>query len=177
MSETQGEPTIGRKAMKWTGIFAAGMLGALLGNTAFSVARADLGGGGGFGGHHGFFRGGGHGFDPARAGERATFVVDMAFRMAGANDEQRAQAKAIVDRRVKAAATLHERHTVNRQAGLEALTGATVDREKLESVRRAQVQLADEASRELTAAVADLAEVLTPEQRAELAAMHARFHR
>jgi protein CpxP len=168
------ESTMGRKAMRWTGIFAVGMLGALLGNTAFSVARADLGGGHGFGGH-GFFRGGG--FDPARAGERAGMAVDLAFRLAGANEEQRAQARAIVDKRVLTAGALHARHAANREAGLQALTGSTVDREKLESVRRSQLQLADEASRELTAAIAELAEVLTPEQRAELASMHDRFHR
>jgi protein CpxP len=171
---SEQEKTSGRRFVKWTGFFAAGMLGALLGNTAFSEAKADFGGGHGFG-RHGFFRGA-HG-DPEKAREHAGFAVDMAFRMAGASEEQRAQAKAIVERRLEGAIGLHARHTANRKAGLEALTGATVDREKLESVRRAQLQLADEASRELTAAIAELAEVLTPEQRAELAEMAARLHR
>jgi periplasmic protein CpxP/Spy len=173
MTDTLGGTTR-RRAMKWAGFFTAGVMGAVLGNTAFSVARADFGGGHGFGGH-GFFRG--HGGDPAKAGERAQMAVDVAFRMVGASDDQRAQGKAIVARHVAGAATLHARHATNRHAGLEALTGATVDRAKLESVRKAQLQLAEEASLELTDAAAELAEVLTPEQRAELATMAARFHR
>jgi periplasmic protein CpxP/Spy len=158
--------------MRWIGFFAAGVIGALAGNTLFSVASADRGGRGP--GHGGFFRH--HGGDPEQMQQHAQLAVEMAFRAAGASDDQRAQARGIVTRHLEGAKSLHERHLANRQEGAKALAGSTVDREKLESVRQAQIEIADEASKKLTVALADLAEVLTPEQREELLELGARFH-
>ena len=48
------------------------------------------------------------------------------------------------------------------------LGAATVDRAAIEKLRAERVAAVDEASRKVTAALAEAAEVLTPEQRAEL---------
>ena len=158
-----------RRFPGWIGFAAAGLIGALAGSAMVSVASANGGGPG----RGGFFR---HHGDPEAMARHAQFAVDMAFRAAGASEEQRTQARAIVARHVEAAADLHAQRAVNRREGLEALTGDRVDREKLETVRQAQMQLAEAGSKELTSAIAELAEVLTPEQRAELREIGARFH-
>lgn len=176
MEDTPRATAAGRAPLRWLGFFAVGVMGALAGNTLFSVARADLGGrgwgghgGGGFLRHH-------HGGDPEKAKERAQLGVEMAFRAVGASEEQRTRARGIVARHLEGAGTLHERFHANRKEGAEALAGATVDREKLEAVRKAQLQIAEEASAKLTAALGELAEVLTPEQRRQLVELGGRFH-
>ena len=49
--------------------------------------------------------------------------------------------------------------------------------EAIDAIRQAELELAEEASSRLVAAFADVAEVLTPEQRAELIELAERFHR
>ena len=48
---------------------------------------------------------------------------------------------------------------------------------RLEDLRRAELQLAESASQRIVTALADVADVLTPEQRAELVKMAERFQR
>ena len=57
------------------------------------------------------------------------------------------------------------------------LTQPNVDRATLEDLRRAELQLAESASSRIVTALADIADVLTPEQRAELVKMAERFRR
>jgi len=64
-----------------------------------------------------------------------------------------------------------------RRRGLELLAAPTVDRSALEALRVEQIQTADAASRRFTAALADAADVLTPEQRKTVAARFARGRR
>jgi Spy/CpxP family protein refolding chaperone len=66
-------------------------------------------------------------------------------------------------------------HAARREA-IELLSQDKVDPAALEALRAKQIGLADEASRRLTRAVTEAAEVLTPEQRKELAAHFARRH-
>ena len=69
--------------------------------------------------------------------------------------------------------TQHQQH---RQTLLEALGQATVDRDILQQVRSAEVQLLDTASNRLIDAMAEIADTLTPEQRTELLSFVTRFH-
>ena len=62
-----------------------------------------------------------------------------------------------------------------REAFLAALTQPSVDRGSLEDLRRAELQLAEGASQRIVTALADIADVLTPEQRAELVKMAQRW--
>ena len=55
------------------------------------------------------------------------------------------------------------------------LDSGTVDRGAIEALRAEQLKLADDASKRLTQAIGDAAEVLTPAQRKDLASRIARF--
>ena len=66
-------------------------------------------------------------------------------------------------------------HDARRQA-VELLSHDTVDRAALEALRADQLKLAEQASRRFTQALADVADVLTPEQRKALAERIGRWH-
>ena len=66
-------------------------------------------------------------------------------------------------------------HDARRQA-VELLSRESVDRAALETLRADQLRLADQASMRFTQALADVADVLTPEQRKQLAERIGRWH-
>jgi Spy/CpxP family protein refolding chaperone len=70
---------------------------------------------------------------------------------------------------------LREQHTLNRDAIVASLTGNVVDRDKLEAARKAEVALAERASLLMSRTAADVAEVLTPDQRRTFLDMMRRF--
>ncbi|HET7291780.1 MAG TPA: Spy/CpxP family protein refolding chaperone [Vicinamibacteria bacterium] len=131
---------------------------------------------GGLGGHHGGF---GHRFlgDPEAAKERASLAVDWVLKTVDGSEEQRQQAKAVTDRAIDALAPIAEKHKGFRQAIARELAKPSLDRAELERLRQEELRLADEASRAAIAALADFAEVLRPEQRAELLDWAERLHR
>jgi Spy/CpxP family protein refolding chaperone len=108
--------------------------------------------------------------------ERVEFMTDWLLRRVDASEEQRQQVQSIVQTAVTDLAPVTETHRKNRQAWHEALTQPTVDRQALEALRQAAVQLVDTASKRLVGAIAEVAQVLTPEQRATLLERVARFH-
>ena len=135
----------------------------------------------GFAGH-GF---GGHGRhalgarildDPAAAKQHAGMAVEWVLRGVDATVEQKQQARQITDRLVDELGPVAARHLEHREAMARELAKPQIDREALEELRRREMALADEASKTAVAAIADLGEVLTPEQRAELVAFARRFH-
>ncbi len=71
---------------------------------------------------------------------------------------------------------LRERHQQNRDAFHRQLGGAAVDRAALEEIRKSEMGVADEASKRLVQALADVSDVLTPEQRQALAERIHRHH-
>jgi Spy/CpxP family protein refolding chaperone len=86
-----------------------------------------------------------------------------------ATDAQRARLDPIVKQAAKDLLPMRERMRDARKQGLAVLTAASVDRNALESLRADQLQAADAASQRLVQALADVADVLTPEQRKNLA--------
>ena len=64
---------------------------------------------------------------------------------------------------------LREQLRQARRAGLQLLAATVIDRRALEQQRVAQMQLADARSKRMVQAMADAAEVLTPEQRLKVA--------
>jgi len=66
-------------------------------------------------------------------------------------------------------------HDARRQA-IELLSQPNIDRAALETLRADQLKLAEQASQRLTQALADVADVLTPEQRQRLAERINRWH-
>ena len=86
-----------------------------------------------------------------------------------ATDDQREKVSAITTAALADMGEFRDFRREGRQALVEALTQETVDREALEALRQSKLETADRASRRLLTALADVAEVLTPAQRAELA--------
>jgi periplasmic protein CpxP/Spy len=65
---------------------------------------------------------------------------------------------------------LREQHMAARKKAMELLSAQSVDRSALEQLRAQQIQLADTMSKRMVQHMADAADVLTPAQRAKLAA-------
>lgn len=86
-----------------------------------------------------------------------------------ANDAQKAQASAIVKASVEKGAPLADKLRGNHEQMRKLMSAATIDKGAIETLRAEQIKLADEASKLATQTMQDIAEVLTPEQRAKLA--------
>jgi protein CpxP len=85
-----------------------------------------------------------------------------------ATTEQQDKLTAIAKGAAKDLLPLREQAHAARKQALDLLTAPTVDRPAIEKLRAAQLALADGASKRLAQALADVAEVLTPEQRKAL---------
>jgi Spy/CpxP family protein refolding chaperone len=94
-----------------------------------------------------------------------------------ATGEQEAQVDAVLDRVAPELFALKDDHEALRQDLRAALTAPSIDPAEVESIRADGLKLADEASRVVLGAVVEVARVLTPEQRAELAEAAERWHR
>lgn len=141
----------------------------------FFLAPAVSSAGSGFFGHHshgGFGRGGA---TPEEARERAERVTAFLLAMVDGSDAQQEQVMAVVSRTLTAIEPVAARHRENREAWLEALTAPRVDRARLEALRQQELALAAEASAGLVDSLAEVSEVLTPEQRMKLATLAERF--
>jgi len=125
------------------------------------------GGPGGSGrlGWHGGPMGGGPFLTPGRI-ER---LVDRGLWAADASSDQKQKITAILRAAADDLYALRQKHLDGRKEIADTLAAPTIDRDKLETLRAQQMQLAEAASKRLTAAVADAGDVLTPAQRAELA--------
>jgi Spy/CpxP family protein refolding chaperone len=145
---------------------ASGLGGALAGH----------GFGAGFGGHSRHRFGAQMLEDPDAAKRHAGMAVEWALRGVSATDEQMQRAKGITDRLVDELAPIAAKHREHRQSIHQSLEGGEIDREALEQLRQKEIALADQASKLAVNAIADLGEVLTPQQRQELIAFAHRFH-
>jgi Spy/CpxP family protein refolding chaperone len=127
----------------------------------------------GGGWHHG--RGG-----PMAAEEMADHLehgVKYVLSDIDATPEQKAQITSIVQAAARDVHAMHDQHVNGRQQLREILSAATVDRARLETLRADHLALADAASKRIATALADAADVLTPEQRSELASKMQERHR
>jgi protein CpxP len=122
------------------------------------------GGGGAWSAHFG----GLHSMSPEAAKEHLQVAAKWMLRDIDATSEQQEKVNAIVSGAVDDLFALRDRHQANRQAFHEQLTAAKVDRAALEETRKAEMALADEASKRVVQALADLSDVLTPDQRQAL---------
>lgn len=146
------------------GAIAIAALGGIGLATAMSSDSGFLGGPGmwhhaggpgmGFSGRHGM------GF-----GERR---LDRVLDEIDATDEQETKIKAIIEKAGDELFPMADEFRGTREQVADLLGAATIDRAAAETLRAERVAKVDEASRKLTTAVLDIAEVLTPEQRAEI---------
>jgi Spy/CpxP family protein refolding chaperone len=123
-----------------------------------------------------------HGFaahvlkDPAAAKQRAGMAVEWVLRGVNGTEEQKQQARRITDRLIDELGPAIEKHRGFRERMARELAKPEIDRDALERLRREEIALVDQASKVAVGAIADLGEVLTPEQRADLVAFAHRFH-
>jgi Spy/CpxP family protein refolding chaperone len=89
-----------------------------------------------------------------------------------ATPEQREKIEAILKTAFHAIAPVHHSLADSHRDLHRILTAPVIDRAALEELRASLMAEVDQASRTAVNALADAAEVLTPEQRAKLAAMH-----
>ena len=157
----------------WLGIAGVAAMGALvLGGAIGTSAPAQAHGRWLLGGAH---RGDG-GPDPERVRAHAKLATHWVMRMVDATGEQEERVQGIVAAAASDLLELAPSHREHREALAALLGGDSIDRAALETLRAAELALFETASRRLAAAVADAAEVLTPEQRAELAELHGALH-
>lgn len=90
-----------------------------------------------------------------------------------ATTDQQEKLRAIVRDAIKDLLPVREKMQTARETAQKLLTEQTIDRAAIEKFRTDQIAIHDAASKRLAAAVADAAEVLTPEQRRKVNDMFA----
>jgi len=108
-------------------------------------------------------------FDAEDIGFIAKHRVERLLSKVNATPEQRDKVDAIVTAAVNDVMALRKDQTGRHEKILAIIKADTVDRSALESLRAEQLGLAEAASKRIVQAVAEAAEVLTPEQRRRLA--------
>lgn len=157
---------------RWLGYSLAGLAGILGVTTVTAIAR---GGPDSWcnrdGGYSRMHWGGNHhrgGFDPSRMRDFAEARADRLLYELDATPEQRQKVKDILGKAFDDMSNLRDQKTDNRQAVIDILSQPKIDRAKLQALTTNKVRQMEQVSTRMTQAIADAAEVLTPEQRAKL---------
>jgi len=159
-----------RRRFFWRAAIATVIAGlaAIIGTRAFAHG----------GGYCGWHRGGfmGATLDPATLDTHLDRALKHLYVEIDATDAQKQQLGPIVKTAAQDLLPLRARMYDARRQAVELLSQQHVDRAALESLRADQLKLAENASQRLTQALADVADVLTPEQRQQLAERINRRH-
>ncbi len=181
MSESESKDNVAPESHRrvtrhgfWLGILLGGLVGAVAGGALVSTAGVSAASIATARGFHGRF---GERFaeHPERAKEHVEFATDWVLSRVDATDEQKAQARQIADRTIDALVPLAQEHRANRETLKTELAKVEIDSAAVERIRQSEVGLVDNASKELTTALTELAQTLTPEQRNQLLEHAKRF--
>lgn len=107
--------------------------------------------------------------DPAQMRQFMEQRLRKSLADVGANDVQQTQVLGIMRAAFDDLTPLRDQARATRRASADVLAAPTVDRGQLEVLRVRQIEIADQVSRRMSQAFADMADVLTPEQRARFA--------
>ncbi len=107
--------------------------------------------------------------DPAQMDERVLRMVKHFAVEVDASPEQKDKLTAVARGLARDMAPLRGKMKEARTQGIELMAAPALDRAAIEKLRALQIALADTSSKRITQALADAAEVLTPEQRRKLA--------
>jgi periplasmic protein CpxP/Spy len=113
--------------------------------------------------------------DPAQVDRHVERAIKHLVVEADATADQQTKLVAIAKGAVNDLLPLREKLHANRAKALELFTAGTVDRAAIERLRGEQVALVETASKRISQALGDAAEVLTPEQRRGLVERATRF--
>jgi Spy/CpxP family protein refolding chaperone len=86
----------------------------------------------------------------------------------GASDAQKSQIDGILKAGFADMKIAHDTHDATLRQFHELLMAPSIDRAKMEDLRATQIKSFDDSSKRLVTAIADAAEVLSPDQRAKL---------
>jgi Spy/CpxP family protein refolding chaperone len=167
-NETE-QPDSGNPRRPWRRIAIAALIGSMaagVGVMAFAHGGGPFGGGFGRGGWH---MGPGGQTDPEAMKRRIDASVRWMLADINATEAQQQRIADIVGATMKEMAPLREKHREARRTVMELLTQPNVDRAAIEAIRAQEIQSADAMSKRFVQSLADVADVLTPEQRAQLA--------
>ena len=156
----ESKPSLKNPSRRWT---LAGIGVALAGALTLSAC------GGGMHDHHGR-HGGMAQMTPEEAGKRIDKMVNWVLDDVAATPDQKQKVAQIAKDAARDLMPLRSQHHVARGRGVELLSQPTIDRAAIEQLRVEELQLGETASKRFAQAIADAAEVLTPEQRVKLAA-------
>ena len=106
---------------------------------------------------------------PEQMHARAMAHVSKMLDQVGANADQKTRIEAILRTGFEPMASLHADMRQTHASLHSILSAPTIDRAALEQLRAGEIARMDQASRSMTQALADAAEVLRPDQRAKLA--------
>jgi protein CpxP len=140
---------------------AAGLVLAVASTATLVAFAAPHGGHGGHGGHHAMAMGG-----PTMMKGR---MLNRMLDDVKATDAQRAQIRQIVESARTQAQGQREQRRALREQGLRVFTQPNIDANAAEALRAQQMALHDQASKRHLQTMLDIARVLTPEQRAQIA--------
>jgi protein CpxP len=118
---------------------------------------------------------GGGALDPAELDQRLERMLKHLYVEIDATPEQQQKLGPIVKSAAKDLMPMRREMREARLKAMDLFTRDHVDRAAFEKLRAEQMELADRASKRLTAALADAAEVLTPLQRKVLSERMRRF--
>ena len=156
------------RCRSWRNRIVAGMVGVALGATAVgTLSHAGFGPGCGHFGHGPWSAGGPEAAEARR--EWVGFAIGRLLTKVEASDAQKAEVQAIVEPLATEMQPLRETFAANRESMRRLLLAPEINRAEIEVLRSEQMDQADAISRALVTALADVADVLTPEQRSELA--------
>lgn len=108
--------------------------------------------------------------DPQEMARRLDYRIGRLMQDIGGTAQQKDRLVAIAAAAQAELRPLREQRREARRRGLDLLAAPVIDRVALEQARVAQMQAADASSRRWLQAMAEAAEVLTPEQRTKVAA-------
>ncbi len=155
---------LGRRARLGVAVITLVGVGAVLGAGATAQAAR-------MGGWHGMGHHAGHAKTEEQARERALDKTAWLLGRLDATPEQETRVNGIVASLVEGLYPLRGEHRDNRRQVITELARPQVDAQALEKIRSDEMLLADSASKTLVNAVLELTEVLSVEQREQLAAM------
>jgi len=165
------QPHRGRRGLFVMALLAVALLAGLAGNMLSSAF------GQGYGWQHFGMHGGGRLFGgpfggsltPAQIDERIDRMTKHLAIELDATSDQQVKLATIVKAAVGDLRPLREKAAAARSQGLTLLTAPTIDRSAIERLRTEQIGLAETASKRIAQALADAADVLSPEQRRKVA--------